>query len=331
MKISVIVPVFNGEAVLNQCVDSLLAQTYQELEILIINDGSTDLTREIAQEYQLKNKNIRVIHKENEGLPQARKTGVENAKGEYIGFIDADDWAEPDMFERLYEACVRNDSKAVSCSFWWDYERKRIPASALNMSEKILNREETMLELNMRKKIFPYMWNKLFHKELFDTVVFPVGNFVGEDYFLVSQLLCSIKKMVWLPQPLYHYVQTINSMCRGGYSADYRIAYYNYEKRCVSLSEQFPKLKLYFENYFLTELMSFLIAMGKNGQYDQEMICNIKTYAIEHKQQYLKARYIDHKYKISIAVLCIDYRILTAGYKVLAHIKKNMFERRRKV
>ncbi|MBQ3035419.1 MAG: glycosyltransferase, partial [Lachnospiraceae bacterium] len=96
--ITIIVPVYNGEKYIQKCLDSILQQTYDNYEILIVNDGSTDETLKIATQYEQKYENIRIVTKENQGLPQARKTGVENANGSYIGFVDVDDWIDPDMF-----------------------------------------------------------------------------------------------------------------------------------------------------------------------------------------------------------------------------------------
>lgn len=321
MKISVIVPVYNGGNVLGRCLDSLLAQTFRELEILVVNDGSRDATRKIAEEYQRKNKKIRVINKENEGAAQARKTGVEYALGEYIGFLDADDWAEPVMFEALYNACVRNEALSAACSFWWDYGKKRV-GGAVKQKEELLTGKEALQKLNTREKIYPYVWNKLFHKDLFCSVRFPSGNFVGEDYMIVTQLLCGISKIVWLPEPYYHYVQSENSVCRGGFSESYKTAYENYERCCLWLSGRYPDMQVCFENYFLTESLSFLAAMARNDHYDREMIYGITAYAKMHKRQYIKADYLDCKYKISICAVCINYRILTVGYKILARLKK---------
>ena len=123
MKISVIVPAYQVEKDIERCLDSIINQTYKNLEILVIDDGSKDSSGDIADTYAVKDSRIRVIHKKNEGLPQARKTGVENATGEYIGFVDADDWIEPDMFEVLYkEAKAQNDADLCYSQEYKDYE-----------------------------------------------------------------------------------------------------------------------------------------------------------------------------------------------------------------
>lgn len=322
MKISIIVPVYNGEKYIRRCIDSILSQTFSDIEILIINDGSTDSSEQIAKEYTQKHDNILLINKKNAGLPQSRKTGVENASGEYIGFVDVDDWIEPDMFNQLYNGCINNDADISCCGFWWDYETSKELSNKSDDSVHLLNGISAFEKLHTRKSIFQYAWNKLYKKELFEGVVFPTGNFVGEDYYIVTQLLGKSKKVAWIPNAYYHYIQSKNSMSRGGYTDNYLIAYKNYRNISQNLIKQFPAQKSYIENYCLTEYASFIVAMGKNNKYNHEMIQQIVSYARSHKKQYLHADYIDTKFKLSVKAICYNYRILIKGYQLIGRLKR---------
>ncbi|HFD6724085.1 TPA: glycosyltransferase family 2 protein, partial [Enterococcus faecium] len=111
--VSVIVPIYNVEKYLRKCVDSLLSQTLKEIEIVLVDDGSPDASGEIADEYQKKYSNVKTIHRENGGLGPARNTGIENATGEYVAFLDSDDWVESDMYEKLYLVASKENADIV--------------------------------------------------------------------------------------------------------------------------------------------------------------------------------------------------------------------------
>lgn len=322
MRLSVIVPVYNGEKYIAQCLDSLLAQTVDDMEILVVNDGSNDSTQKIVEGYGRRDGRITLVCKENQGLPQARKTGVECAQGEYVGFVDADDWVEPEMFRILLTVCIDNDAQIACSGFFVTTGERDIPSNRNSEKQETVSGEKALIWLNRREKIFPYAWNKVYKKEVFQCIDFPEGNFVGEDYVTIIQVLCKAERVVWIPKPLYHYVQIENSMCHGGYSDKYIVSYQNYVAACDYLSKCFPKEKEYFENYFLTETASFIVAMGKNSCYNQEMISDVVEYARKHLWQYLKAKYINKKYKLGVLAICLNYRLLVGGYKMIAWLQR---------
>lgn len=317
MKISVIVPVYNGEAVLRRCLDSIVEQTYRELEIIIVNDGSTDKTASIIEEYTSKYTNIFAVHKENEGLPQARKTGVDVATGSYFGFVDADDWLEPDMYEELYKACRKYGADISCAGIYMDYEGNKSEVLG-NTEELLLDKTEALTALHQRKLVFPYAWNKLYRAELLKHVDYPEGNFVGEDYAIVTQVLEKSEQTAWTGKPLYHYVQTVDSMCRGGYTANYLLAFQSYQNRYVNLTGKFPSLSSCVNNYLLTEYLSFVVAMGKNKNYDKTMIKKIKHLAKKGFVPYITAEYVEIKYKGSIVAFLLNYRLLIAAYRLMS-------------
>lgn len=317
MSISVIVPVYNGETVIKKCLDSILLQTWKQIELIIVNDGSTDGTAAIIDEYQCQYSNIIVIHKKNEGLPQARKTGVSVATGKYIGFVDADDWIEPDMYEKLYTACEKQGADVSCAGIYVDDENGNKEILGFD-KELTFSGKEALIELHKRKKIFTYAWNKLYRAELFKDICYPYGNFVGEDYAIVTQVLCRAKKVIQLSVPLNHYVQTSESMSRGGYTSNYILAFENYKKVYSSLKCSVPDLMPYIESYLLTEYLSFVIAMGKNDTYNFDMIKEIRSLVRKHLKSYLLASYVDIKYKLSAVVFLINYKLLIVMYRMLS-------------
>ncbi|UOK56378.1 glycosyltransferase [Bacillus sp. OVS6] len=124
--ISIVVPIYNVEKYLHKCIDSILSQNFTDLEIVLVNDGSTDSCGRICDEYSIKDNRVKVIHKKNGGLSDARNTGIEISTGDFIGFVDSDDWVEPNMYETLYNLCISNSADISTCSiFVWDIDNRK--------------------------------------------------------------------------------------------------------------------------------------------------------------------------------------------------------------
>ena len=143
--ISVIVPVYNIEGYLGKCIDSIIAQTYKDLEIILVDDGSSDHCGAICDKYAKKDNRIKVIHKPNGGLSDARNHGIEAATGSYLGFVDGDDYIEPQMYEKLHNALVENDAEMSICSFRYvgGYEERN---GRLSIADEVLTGREILLE-----------------------------------------------------------------------------------------------------------------------------------------------------------------------------------------
>lgn len=199
--ISVIVPIYGVEAYLNQCLDSLLNQTYKNLEIILVDDGSPDGCPAICDEYATKDPRVRVIHKENGGLSDARNAGIDVAQGEYIGFVDSDDWVMPDMYEYLLQGVLGYQSEISYCGFvnvhdtWADYPN--------NQTDKVFTAETALNELFF-DRLGNFAWNKLYKAELWEGIRFPVGkNF--EDIRTTYKLFERASRIAILKEPKYYY------------------------------------------------------------------------------------------------------------------------------
>ena len=316
MKISIIVPVYNGEGTIQKCLDSIIGQSYDNIEIIIVNDGSTDNTLEIINSYAQNHENITIISKENAGLPQARKTGVINATGDYIGFVDADDWIEKDMYAKLLNACLSHHADVSCCRICEDYGTGKYSYLG-SPGELLFHGEEAIKAVLSRSNIFVYAWNKLFHADLLRNIEYPTGNFVGEDFYITTQVLEKTNLVVQIDDAAYHYIQVENSMCRGGYSENHVLAYNNYFTRKEILLERFPNCKKFIMNYLETEFLSFVIAMGKNNTYNSKMISDIKQFAKQNFRNYFFNSYVNLKYKISSVLFLINYKLLIKIYQSL--------------
>lgn len=204
-KVSISVPVYNAEKYLRQCLDSLVNQTLQNIEIIIVNDGSTDSSVTICREYADKDSRIKLICKENGGLASARQIALEVANGDYFCACDADDWAELTMYEKLYRKAVESEADVVMCDYISEYGDgvakefcygRDIPHDNEQVIDEVLNGQ------------FPCpVWNKLFKREIFEkyNLSWEPGINMGEDFLMSLKVLQHPVKLVYLPECLYHY------------------------------------------------------------------------------------------------------------------------------
>ncbi len=199
--ISVIVPVYNVELYLSQCIESIINQTYKDIEIILIDDGSPDNCGRICDEYAKKDSRVRVFHKENGGLSNARNYGIEKASGEYIGFVDSDDWLEPEMYETLINVAKENRADIVNCGFYYEFLKRTVIRE--NIEKKFDNTIDLCKAL-LNNEIVTGVWNKLFHRSCFADIKFPDGH-VSEDTATIYKFFLKTGNVISISTPLYHY------------------------------------------------------------------------------------------------------------------------------
>ena len=203
--ISVIVPVYRVEEFLPRCVDSLRAQTYENLEIILVDDGSPDHCPEICEKYAARDVRIRVIHQENRGLSGARNAGIDAAAGEYLAFVDSDDYVTEDFIESLYTLAEETGCPIAQCRF--SYVQGERLRERENQVWKIYRGESLMTQLygpEEEATCFVVAWNKLYRKDLFDGIRYPEGR-VHEDEATTYRLFHAGKKLAFLDRALYGY------------------------------------------------------------------------------------------------------------------------------
>jgi len=201
--ISVIIPVFNAEPYLRQCVDSVLAQTYDDIEVILVDDGSQDQSGRICDDYQSVDRRIRVIHQENGGTSDARNHGLEIASGRYIGFVDCDDFIDPTFYKVLHDLIVSHQSDIAMVSYR-TVENSKVSVRDDSGDERVLNREMSVQELLADRKVQNYVWNKLYRRELFETLRFPVHN-VYDDVVIMYELFQRSSSVAFREEALYNY------------------------------------------------------------------------------------------------------------------------------
>jgi len=202
-KISVIVPVFNVQNYLKNCVDSILSQTFNDFEVLLINDGSTDNSGIICDEYAEKDDRIKVIHKKNEGVSAARNDGIKNANGSFLIYVDSDDYIEKTMLEDMYNNAQKTGADIVACDFYQEYLDKSVYTSAYYE-----NKEEFFRAVLANN--WGVMWKMLVKADLYskNNIYFPPKIDAGEDYFVCVKLVFYAQKISCIKQAYYHYVRS---------------------------------------------------------------------------------------------------------------------------
>lgn len=217
--ISIIVPVYNVERYLDKCIMSILAQTYENLEIILVDDGSSDKSSEICDLFAEKDLRILVIHQHNKGLSAARNVGIEHAKGEYLAFVDGDDYISPLMIEHLYSRIVLDQADIAICGYRKVDEEGRELSVATIPDAVVSGVQAIKMHYQNTSGIMLMPVNKIYAKKLFESIRFPIGK-VHEDEAIFYRVLDLCERVSILAEPLYSYVQHEDSIMGRGYSVE---------------------------------------------------------------------------------------------------------------
>jgi len=246
--ISVIVPVYRTEKYLRRCVDSILSQTYQNLEILLVDDGSPDGCGALCDAMAREDSRIRVLHKENGGLSSARNAGLDAMTGTYVGFVDSDDWIEPEMYEILLRILLTNRAGMAACTMSVEHRNGRVSYSdsGSRTQERILvlSAEAALSELTAHEKITNSLCDKLFCAFVFRTLRMTEGT-VNEDFEIMPRCIRRAGTVCCILRPMYHYVMTESSIMRGSFKPSRFTEADMSRKRIMYYAEHYPQLRDY--------------------------------------------------------------------------------------
>ena len=213
--VTVVVPIYNVEKYIDNCIQSIICQTYQNLQIILVDDGSPDNCPRICDEYQKNDSRIEVIHKKNGGLSDARNAGIQKAKGKFICFIDSDDFINSKYIEKLYNMIEKNDADIAIVNFKrvQEFKETYLKEDNENSTENVYTGKQ-MIENIYDKNLYlqsTVAWNKMYKTKLFQTIQFPYGN-LHEDEYTTYKLYYNCKKIVMTSEPLYYYRYVPNSI-----------------------------------------------------------------------------------------------------------------------
>lgn len=309
--ISVIVPVYNVEDYLDRCIESIVNQTYKNLEIILVDDGSTDSSGRKCDEWKVKDSRIIVIHKENGGLSDARNVGMKKAIGDYIGFIDSDDFIATNMYQTLLDTAVKTDSEISECQ-WLAFENeKELDGNSVKNEEYeffVLSTEEALKELIIERKIKQTVVNKLYLRKLINED-FLVGR-INEDDFWTYQIIAKANRIVHINVSLYFYYQRSTSIMHVKYSPKRLDGVEARRRRMCFIKERFPHIYNYACLSFIWTCFYHYQVICRNDEIDKD----------NHYRNILYADYCEHYSKDAFDSLPFKQKIWMSLFRYLPRL-----------
>lgn len=304
-EISVIIPVYNTQPYLKRCIESILSQTHQDFEIILIDDGSTDKSAGICDEYATQYENISVIHNDNQGPAASREEGVKRAGGSLIMFVDSDDWLHEKILEKLYIGMMEANADIVCCTHQDIYKNKKreYPCDIKDDYLDCVTSIEIMEQIHKTRNVPTGPVAKLYKKALFEQVDFRNDVTIGEDYSMLIQLAENAKKIRILKEVLYYRQMRGDNLSHSGYTKRHEGALYNYMQIRNKLIEKYPELSKDITGYHIEYEMAVITAMCRSNVYDRKIIFQLRKDLKEHLRIVLANVKITSYIKISAVMI----------------------------
>ena len=268
--ISVVVPVYNVEKYLDKCIDSLVSQTYENLEIILINDGSKDKSAKICDKWKDNDSRIKVIHKENGGLSEARNVGIDYAQGKYIAFIDSDDWVDKNFIKYLHEKLEKYNADIAASTIIKTYKDYN-EIQPINREKIRFTSEEALDTLLSGRDFCAVAWNKLYKRKCWSELRFPKGK-ICEDAFTTYKLIDQAKRIVQIEDTLYFYRIRPNSIMTAKFRAQRMDEEEAWRMNYKFIAEHYPELKKRAYDFYLQRVNNLIhaIAPSERTQFEKE-------------------------------------------------------------
>lgn len=294
--ISVIIPVYKVEQYLHRCVESVVEQTYKNLEIILVDDGSPDSCPELCNQWRIKDSRIKVIHKKNGGLSDARNAGIEIASGKYLAFIDSDDYVDRRFIECLYSAIQKTRAQISCVGIQIFSDKQEVNQDTEFYQTEVFKKQEAIHNLFDSTKYCDYAWNKLYDRRLFDNVRYPFGRKM-EDIGTTYKLLDQCNLIAYCPTKLYYYYQRNDSIL---HSADRKFFIDKYElskERYLYIKQVYPQI---IENYCFFNT----VILGCYPYLRQEEANYARKELMKNKKYGLLESNLKSKIRCAILILC---------------------------
>lgn len=319
--ISIIVPIYNVEKYLEECIESLIWQDYENIEIILVDDGAQDKSPEICNQYSEKYSKITVYHKENGGLSDARNYGIKKANGKYICFVDSDDFVKPDYISSMYNNLKKHNVQISACGYSHYYSDKKIVNKNFQNIEKKYDKDEAQIYLNLIGYFNVAAWNKLYNKNLFDDIEFPKGK-KSEDMFIMYKIIEKAGSIYYSSEEKYLYRQREGSITKNN----------NINTDCIEASKQ---VYTYFKNNNRARVLPYaaqLIAFSTIGVYNAILCrdCNknkmkqLRSTVIEIKKD-LTYDKLSKSRKIQLYLFLHNSFIYDITFKIFDKIRKKNY------
>lgn len=285
--ISIVVPVFNVESYLSKCLDSILEQTYKNIEIIVVDDGSTDLSSSICDDYAKRNTNVVVIHKENGGLSSARNAGIKVAKGKHIFFIDSDDYIDKKTLEILIDSLEKNESDISICQIT---DNKNEFGTKKNLTTENFSSKEALKQIFAEQKLNTSACAKLFKRELFDSIEFPEG-LIYEDFATIYKVILKAKNITACNLPLYYYRTNEESITKTKFNKN-RMQFFTVSEMVIKdIKDKYPELVPLIKNRETRHTISFYKQISESGFDDETIKQELRKRIKDNIKNYYKSPY----------------------------------------
>lgn len=319
--ISIIVPIYNVEQYLKACVDSIRSQTYKNIEIILVDDGSPDECPQLCDEYAKVDARIRVIHQKNKGLSGARNTGIDSATGEYLIFVDSDDTIEPTMVEEVYGYAVDHGCSIVACGRNYVFEDGQVICKITDEVSKVYNFADAMHEMNTFTLFDMSAWAKIYKKQLFEKIRFPEGK-LSEDYYIAYKLFDMAQCVGYVAKPLYNYLQRQSSISRNK-KINHDFAYAAKEQM-EFLDAKYPELSILGHTAYASANLTVYDFYIKNGvKCPKEKIAEFKNAVRENLEYIRKNDRLSKAKRIQFEMFAINtmiYKIVFVLYRKMRRV-----------
>lgn len=274
--ISVIVPVYKVEKYLHRCIDSILAQTYENIEVLLIDDGSPDQSGAICDDYQAKDSRVRVFHKENGGVSSSRNSGLREAKGDYIGFVDADDYISPEMYQSLLNLIEQNKADIAICGYQKEIDKDKFEPYWKDKVQISLDRNEMISNLLTNHYYTCAVWSMLFRKSFISNIAFDERIKHNEDLLYIYEAMKLAGKAMYISEPYYYYCTTDGSATTSGFSDAMMDVVYVSEYILEDIKNRIPELYSLERREFVRNNIICATSAAQNGYSNKKHIKRIQ-------------------------------------------------------
>lgn len=320
MKLSIIVPVYNVEDYLDRCLNSIINQNFVDYELILVDDGSTDSSGLICDNYEKKDPRIIVIHKKNGGLSSARNAGLDIARGEYIGFVDSDDWISPSMYESLITMCENFDLDLAVCGVQICYDEIEKNHNYYSTpKDNIMNKEEALKALFSYHYFGEEAWNKVYKKELFTTLRYPEGK-IHEDTYCICDILDKCSKIGYSKEIGYFYYQRQDSIMNKSSTPSI--------DKIKSVDTVLTYLKNYNNIFFecsagllSAPLKNIYILLNDKTSKNIVYLSELKNFYLKYRQVVIKNKYITKAEKLIMLSVSVSTKLTRLILKVRKILK----------
>lgn len=320
-RISIIIPVYNTEEYLPRCIDSVVRQTYEDWELLLVDDGSKDSSGSICDRYAERDTRIRVIHNQNQGPAASRESGIKNTESEFVMFVDSDDWLDENILQTMYQQMEKADVGIVCCVFKNINQKGKVSHPQMFSEEYIdcQTAEDCIYHMHHTRYLTGSPCTKLFRRELFQDINFHGNVTIGEDYAMIVQLVEKAERVRIIPEELYYRYVRKGSISHGGYTERHRQAFDNYMQLRQELIEKYPGLSSDIVAFHTEYEMAVITAMCRNDNYDYEVIGKLKRDLRIHIKNTLRHPEIPLYMKGCAVLIAYAHPIFVFLFKILYH------------